>query len=57
MRNGNVGRMDSKEILTLIGWPVAFLLGVGTKWVGEKVTAKKRVIEWEIVNESELSVS
>ena len=47
--------METKDFLTLIGWPVSCLLSIlAGGYIIPKLTRKRRVLSWATVSESEL---
>lgn len=47
--------MDTKEILTVVGWVVSCLLSViGGGILIPRLTKKKKILSWAVVAESEL---
>ena len=47
--------METKDLLTLIGWPVSCLLSIlAGGYIIPRLTRKRRVLSWATVSESEL---
>jgi len=47
--------MDTKEMLTIIGWPVTVLLGIVSGGIiVPRLTRKRQILTWAIMNESDL---
>ena len=47
--------MDLKEVLTIASWPVTFLLGIISGGVVvPKLTRKRQILTWAVLNEAEL---
>jgi len=48
-------QMDTKDVLTIVGWPVSCLLSVlAGGWLIPRFTKKEKVLVWAVVSESEL---
>lgn len=46
--------LKTPELLTVIGWPVTFALGVAATILAQKFTKQRKRISWSLVNESSL---
>jgi hypothetical protein len=46
--------LKTGELITIIGWPVTFALGVAATIIAQKFTKQRKRISWSLVNESAL---
>lgn len=46
--------MDTKELLTVIGWPVTVLTGIASGFIISRLTRKRQILTWAVINEIEL---
>ncbi len=46
--------LKTPELITMIGWPVTFALGVAATVLAQKFTKQRKRISWSLVNESSL---
>jgi hypothetical protein len=46
--------METREIITMIGWPISCLLSVFAGWLIAKLNRKKKILVWGVVAESDL---
>lgn len=47
--------MDTKELLTIVGWPVSCILSIiAGGWVTPRLIKKRKTLVWAVVSESEL---
>ena len=46
--------MDHKDLLTIIGWPVTFLMGMSSALLAFRLTRKRQLLAWAITDETEI---
>ena len=47
--------METRDLLTIIGWPVSCLLSIfAGGWLIPRLTKKKKILLWAVVTEGEL---
>lgn len=46
--------METRDILTIVGWPIACLLSIAGGWLIARFTKKKKILLWAVVSESDL---
>ncbi|HED36877.1 MAG TPA: hypothetical protein ENI76_01320, partial [Ignavibacteria bacterium] len=50
----NFDDLKAAELITIIGWPITFILGVVATILAQKFTTQRKRISWSVVNESSL---
>jgi hypothetical protein len=50
----NFDDLKAAELITIIGWPITFILGIIATIVAQKLTNQRKRMSWSIVNESSL---
>ena len=50
----NFEDLKAAELITIIGWPITFILGVLATIIAQKLTTQRKRISWSVVNESSL---
>ena len=46
--------LKTAELVSIIGWPVTFILGIVATILAQKFTKQRKRVSWSLVNESSL---
>lgn len=50
----NFDDLKAAELITIVGWPITFILGIVATIIAQKFTTQRKRISWSVVNESSL---
>lgn len=47
--------MNASDWITIIGWPITFILGILATFIVQKISQKRKTIQWAVVSDIDLS--
>lgn len=52
-----IGELDTSNWITILGWGVAFFLGIVAKIISDYVARKRRILAWGVIEEADFVAS
>ncbi len=49
-----MGNLDTSNWVTIIGWPIVFILGIISAYIHKKINTKKKILSYAIISEIDI---